>query len=177
MSKETVRVLAYLLLSLVVSAAFIYFERDWLFSLRLEKAQADFWDAAFKGVGGVVAVAGVALALSKYFDERAKANQAALIEAQKPFYTKRQEIYFQLVSSTSTIGTMDKFEQSWQEAETQFWWLFWGALPMVADEQVAAAADAFSVALDEHPDDGVLLRNTSMSLARACRKSLGFIEH
>ena len=48
---------------------------------------------------------------------------------------------------------------------------------MVADEQVAAAADAFSVALDEHPDDGVLLRNTSMSLARACRKSLGFIEH
>jgi hypothetical protein len=171
------RLLAYFLLSLAVLVGFIYFERDWLFSLNMGTQQAAFWDVTFKGIGGIVAVAGAALALSKYFDERTKANQAALIEAQKPFYTKRQEVYFELVSATSTIGNRDKSEESRKEAERQFWWLFWGVLPMVADEQVGSAVNAFSVALDEHRDDGILLRNTSMDLATACRKSLGFIEH
>jgi hypothetical protein len=46
---------------------------------------------------------------------------------------------------------------------------------MVADDQVALAVDAFSVALDD-PDNGVFLRNRSMDLARACRQSLGFVD-
>jgi hypothetical protein len=171
------RVLTYLVLALVVSVGFIFFKRDWLFSLSLTKGQADFWDAAFKGVGGLVAIAGVALTLSKYFDERAKANRAALIEAQKPFSTKRQEVYYQLVSSTSTIRNNDASDPMRREAQTQFWWLYWGVVPMVADDQVAEVVDSFSDALLDHPNDGVLLRNTSMNLARACRKSLGFVEH
>jgi hypothetical protein len=121
-----------------------------------------------------VAIAGAALTLSKYFDERDKANNAALIEAEKPFSTKRQEVYYRLVSSTSTIGNRDAADPLRQDAQTQFWWLYWGAVPMVADDQVAEVVDTFSNALLDHPDDGVLLRNTSMNLARACRKSLGF---
>jgi hypothetical protein len=137
--------------------------------------QASFWDAAFKAIGGIVAIAGVTITVSKYFDERAKANQAALMEAQKPFYTKRQEIYYKLVSATACIGTNDHADPSRQEAEKQFWLLYWVAIPMIADKQVAEAIDAFSVAVDT-PEDDILLRNTSMNLARACRKSLGYIE-
>jgi hypothetical protein len=169
------RALMCLILSLVILTGFIFFARNWLTSLSLGKAQADFWDAAFKGIGGLVAIVGATVGLSKYFDERAKANQAALIEAQKPFSAKRQEVYFQLVSATSTIGNKDRSNPLRQEAETQFWQLYWGAVPMVADDQVALAVDAFSIALDD-PDNGILLRNTSMNLARACRQSLGFVE-
>jgi hypothetical protein len=135
-----------------------------------------FWDGALKSVGGLAALLGALVALSKYFDEREKENYAALLEAQKPFSIKRQEIYFQLVSAASTIGNRVRDEQIRVDAEVQFWWLFWGSLPMMADEPVGAAANAFSIALDEHGDDGILLRNESMNLTRACRKSLGFVE-
>ena len=147
-------------------------------SFQLDKDHASFWDTAVKAVGGLVALIGAAIAFSKYIDEREKANQAALIEAQKPFTSKRQEVYFQLVTATSMIGNKeDRNHPFRQEAESQFWQLFWGAVPMVDDDEVAKAIDAFSVALGDKPNDGVGLRNSSMNLARACRKSLGFIEY
>jgi hypothetical protein len=90
---------------------------------------------------------------------------------------KRQEVYFQLVSSTATIGNAISKDPERVKAETQFWQLFWGACPMDGDSRVSAAADDFSVVLYERPDDGVGLRNASMNLARACRKSLGFLEY
>ena len=43
---------------------------------------------------------------------------------------------------------------------------------MVANREVAIAADAFFVALDDQ-DDFIPLRNASMDLARACRQALG----
>jgi len=64
-----------------------------------------------------------------------------------------------------------------QDAETQFEYLYYGAVPMVADDQVARAVDAFVIALDQTPDDKIVLSNLSMDLARACRRSLGFIEY
>jgi hypothetical protein len=149
----------------------------------LNTRQAAFWDATFKGIGGLVAIFGEWLGVSKYFEERSKANQAALIEAQKPFSAKRQEVYFELVSATSTIGNKGRDDPLWREAEQQFWWLFWGAVPMVADDQVGAAVNSFSAALSadpdvssDDPDNGIRLRNASMDLAKACRKSLGFLE-
>jgi hypothetical protein len=171
------KLLAGLIFILVLSSVSVLFFRHWLWSLSLTKDQAAFWDVAFKGIGGVVAVGGAWLALSKYFDERAKTNQTALIEATKPFFSKRQEVYYQLVSATASIGNRGRDEPQRREAEAQFWWLFWGVVPMVLDDQVAVAVNAFSVALDEDPENGVRLRNASMNLARACRMSLGFIEH
>ena len=47
---------------------------------------------------------------------------------------------------------------------------------MVADDQVGAAVNSFSEALSDDPDNGIRLRNASMDLAKACRKSLGFLE-
>jgi hypothetical protein len=167
---------AYFLLGLVVLLGFLFLAQHWLGSFGLAKAQADFWDAVFKGMGGLVAIVGATVALSKYFDEREKANRAALIEAQKPFSTKRQEVYFQLVSATSTIGNRGSDDPLRKDAENQFWQLYWGAVPMVADDQVGAAVNAFHDAVLDYKDDGVRLRNLSMNLATACRKSLGFVE-
>jgi hypothetical protein len=168
-----IRAAAYVLIVVAIFAAFVSLEKPWLASLGMGKEQADFWDVAFKGIGGLVAIVGAAVGLSKYFDERAKTNRAALIEAQKPFSTKRQEVYFQLVSATAAISNKDRRDPLRGEAEAQFWLLFWGAVPMVADDEVGLAVNAFSVALDD-PDNVIQLRNTSMD---PCRKSLGFVEH
>jgi len=46
---------------------------------------------------------------------------------------------------------------------------------MVADDQVSFAVDRFAEALD-FPQEEVNLRNRSMDLARACRRSLGFVK-
>jgi hypothetical protein len=139
--------------------------------------QAAFLNASFKGLAGFVGVAGAALTLRKYFDEKRRENRIALIEAQKPFSTKRQEVYFELISSTSTIANRGSNDVARKKAEAKFWWLFWGAVPMVADDQVAAAVDNFSAAVQEQADDGVALRNSSLRLAQACRKSLGFLDY
>jgi hypothetical protein len=120
-----------------VLALFLYVFRSSLAAFQLSKEQAGFWDIIVKFVGGLVAIVGAIVALSKTFEERAKANQAALIESQKPFITKRQEIYFQLVSATSVIGNKASNDPAREKAISQFWLIFWGALPMVADHQVS----------------------------------------
>jgi hypothetical protein len=120
-----------------VLALFLYVFRSSLAAFQLSKEQAGFWDIIVKFVGGLVAIVGAIVALSKTFEERAKANQAALIESQKPFITKRQEIYFQLVSATSVIGNKASNDPAREKAISQFWLIFWGARPMVADHQVS----------------------------------------
>jgi hypothetical protein len=88
--------------------------------------------------------------------------------------TKRQDIYFQLVSETAWIGTKDASDPRREEAISLFWWIYWGPLPMVADKEVAEAADIFSEILHydyvmppDETDKHKLLRNASMNLARA----------
>jgi hypothetical protein len=138
----------------------------------------------------LIAVGGGLWALYKYLRDkkdgldkdraiREQANKTAEIESQKPFSAKQQEVYFDLLATTSLIATREPENEEEQKgiperdaAIRHFWVLFWGALPMVANQQVAIAADVFSVALD-HQDDYVPLRNASMDLARACRLALG----
>jgi len=147
--------------------------QDVLSGLSLTKEQADYWDIVIKAVGGGIALAGAFLGASKYLAETARSNEAALVEAHKPFMQKRQEVYYDLVRATATIGNKAVDDPARIEAEAQFWLLFWGALPLVADLQVGGAVNRFSEALD-NPQDGVELRNASMDLAQACRASLGY---
>jgi hypothetical protein len=126
----------------------------------------------FRAVGSVVALIGAYVGALKYLEEKRKANKTARTESQKPFSTKQQEIYFDLVTTTAMIGNRRRKDPDRIKAEKHFWVLFWGPLPMVANEEVANAIDDFSVAMDT-PEDGIRLRNTSMNLARACRHELG----
>lgn len=106
---------------------------------------------------------------------REQAIQTAKTESQKPFSAKQQQVCFDLLDTTSLITNLitdPNNDLRRREAIQHFWVLFWGSLPVVADEDVAIAADAFSVALDK-PMDFVQLRNASRDLARNCRKALG----
>ena len=137
--------------------------------------QLQWWDFSLKAVASFLAIVGAYIAVIKYLDEKSKANQTAKIDSQKPFSAKQQEVYFDLLSTTSLIAnriTLPNEDLERAKAIEHFWVLFWGALPVVANKDVAVAADAFSVALDE-PMNFVPLRNASMDLARACRSALG----
>lgn len=146
----------------------------WTRGFALQKGEADFWDLALKVIGGIVAVTGASVAISKYFDEQRKANEAALMEARKPFVSKRQEVYKSLLSATAIISTRAPMDEERSRAEADFWLIYWGVLPLVADDDVGAEADEFSRLLSDEPQEDVALRNTSMNLARACRRSLNF---
>ena len=147
--------------------------RHFLGTLELTKEQADYWDVAVKAVGGAIALSGAFFAVTRYLDETSKANHAAMIEARKPFMQKRQDIYYDLVLATATISNKGPEHPLRVQAETNFWLLYWGALPLVADLPVGNAVNRFSEALD-NPKDMIALRNASMNLAQACRASLGY---
>src|ERR1700731_1570362 len=147
-------------------------------------------DAVISLLPSLIAVGGGLWALYKYLRDKKdaldkdraikeQANETAKIESQKPFSAKQQEIYFDLLATTSFIATRepenDEEKKGMPERDAairHFWVLFWGALPMVANQEVAIAADTFSVALDNE-NDFIPLRNASMDLARACRQALG----
>ena len=140
----------------------------------LDDAQAVFLDIVVKAVVGLTAVLGAWLTASKYLAEREKEATASLIEARRPFMTKRQEVYYELVQTASTISNRGMDDPIRREAAMRFWDLYWGAVPLVADREVSVAVDEFEIAYSFRPEDGVGLRNASMQLARACRNSLGF---
>jgi hypothetical protein len=128
-------------------------------------------ELSLKAIGGFVALSGALLAVWKYLDEKRKANETAASEARKPFSAKQLEIYLDLVNTTAFISNrMDEAE--WEPTVKHFWVLFWGGIPMVADEGVAKAVDDFADTITD-PPDGIAMRNASMNLARACRFSLG----
>jgi hypothetical protein len=83
-------------------------------------------------------------------------------------------VYFDLLSTTGLISNAQASLTDLVRAEAMehFWILFWGVLPVVANQAVAHAADNFSIALDK-PMDFVPLRKASMDLGRACRRALG----
>jgi hypothetical protein len=92
------------------------------------------WDLAIKGVGGLVALIGAWIALVKYLREKRKENETAKIESQKPFLTKRQEVYFDLLAVSASIATKMQDDEHRKDAEDKFWQLYWGAFPVVADD-------------------------------------------
>jgi hypothetical protein len=139
-------------------------------------------DLAIKGVGGLVAVIGAWTALGKYLREKRKENETAKIESQKPFLTKRQEVYFDLLAVSASIATKAQSasiatkmqdDEHRKDAEDKFWQLYWGAFPVVADDKVSMAAWKSAEVLKDKSSNAARLQDASMDLALACRTSLG----
>jgi hypothetical protein len=138
-----------------------------------------YLELSLKAIASLIAIIGAYITVLKYLNEKKKANETAKIESQRPFSEKQQAIYFDLLETTSLIAnrvptnaTQALDDPKRSNAIEHFWVLFWGGLPLVANQEVAAAADKFSEAL-ANPMDFIPLRNASMDLARACRHSLG----
>lgn len=171
MSQRHMPVLACFIL--VVAASFLL--ALWLTRGADLKDQLPVWDLFLKAVGGLLALSGAALAVLRYFDDRARALDTASIEARKPFFTKQQQVYGDLLAATGAVSTIEDYEDPASvAAERQFWTVFWGSLPMVTDERVAVEADRFAALLAPRSEDWIALRNAGMDLSRACRASLGF---
>lgn len=180
-------IIAFVLFNIVVGLL-IYFHPPWLRSPRLSEESSLFWDQYFKYIGATVAVIGIYLSLSRYFDQRESdlkqrenANQAALIEAQKPFFQKRQDIYEEFLSLTSFLGNLDCRTDDWQAKKLRFWQMYWGILRLVADDEVMDKATGCSnmvYSIEKEPNNSNYqhLRAASAELAQRCRKSLGYVE-
>ena len=105
----------------------------------------------------LAAVVGGLFAVFKYLHEIKKARddqeesrkQAALtaaVEARKPFLARQQEVYFDLVNTTSILGNNYASTQKWQKAFKRFWELYWGEIPVVADAVTGAGDLSFASA-------------------------------
>jgi hypothetical protein len=141
----------------------------------LEVRQAAFWDIVIKAVGGAVALGGAFITAATFLRDKRASTEALLESARRPFREKRQEVFDDLLRQTSRIGNTRHGTPERQAAVDDFWFNYWGPLPLVADSAVGAAADAFAEALDR-PAEEVPLRNRSMDLAHACRKTLAFVD-
>ena len=137
----------------------------------LDAKQAAFWDVFLKVIAGLVGAFGAWLALEKHFHDKAKDLEASRAEAQRPFNGKRQEVYYQLLGTTAALGNKGREDPTRAKDELDFWILYWGAIPLVADKEVGLIIDRFSEMVYE---PGIEMRNLSMELARRCRQSLGF---
>lgn len=148
-------------------------------TVRLEPAEAAGWDVLIKAVGGAAALLAAVVAMQKYFVDREAAQRTSLIEARKPYFVAQQEVYSELLNATAKIsnpGAVTAAELA--AAHNAFWILYWGKLPLVTDNLVGQAVNAFEEVLCAGGDvDERRLRNLSMELARACRNSLGFVEN
>ena len=133
-----------------------------------EDGNLELW---LKAISSVIAIIGAFIAVMKYLDERKKLNETARTESQKPFHEKQQEVYFDLVNTTAFLSNWADSDQ-WQANLKHFWILFWGPVPMVANQEVSKRVDDFADTLTDQPNF-VDMRNASMNLARACRISLG----
>ena len=83
---------------------------------------AQVFEIAIKIIGSIIAIVGAYLAVLKYLEERRKANETAKIESQKPFFAKKQEIFLDLLTTTSVIANEpDRQNAERKIAERRFW--------------------------------------------------------
>lgn len=141
----------------------------------LEPDEAAGWDILLKTVAGAAALLTAILALPRYLAEREAGNRAALAEARKPFFTAQQAVYMELVDVAAKLSNPSSFTQAERDATSaSFWVLYWGKVPLIADETVSKAVDNFENELCAENRSEIRMRNASMALARACAASLGF---
>jgi hypothetical protein len=129
------------------------------------------WDMILKSVTAGLGIAGALWAIYGYLDGKKRDRTTRFIEAQKPFSSKRQDLYFAAVSAAAIIASEVTPERR-SKAEATFWRLYWGTMAVVEDKAVEGAMVAFGKQLYESPNDLGELRRRALSLARTCRAGL-----
>ena len=99
-------------------------------------------------------------------------NQTRTLGIASVLWQKRLDLYLNLCHTTSTICNLEPESTERANAETVFWILYSGQVPLVADERyVNPAVKAFGSAVKAGAPNEVL-RILSFKLASDCRKSL-----
>ena len=102
--------------------------------------------------------------------EAARNAQTRKIEATKPFLNIQLNLYQEAVRLASVISTSEPSPQR-QEHIQDLMRLYWGKLAMVENKEVEGAMVALRDAIKSDEPNEVLQQST-LALARACRRSL-----
>jgi hypothetical protein len=138
---------------------------------RMDEDRARFIDAVTKAVAVAAVVFGGGWTVYTYFNTREKEERTALIEARKPFETRRLELYIELSASAAKLAeTTDPKE--YKRQYRHFYELSIGPLALVGDHDVGTATVNFSHCADtadiiDRPCDGL-----AEEVSRACRRSI-----
>lgn len=96
--------------------------------------------------------------------QQAHERQKPFVEAQMRFYIEATETVAQ-IPRTADIAVREALVK-------RFWQLYWGALALVEDEEVARAMIAYGKQLKVSSPDPGTLEGLSLNVAHACRNSL-----
>ena len=133
-------------------------------------------DLFIKGMTALVAAIAASIGLWKYFDTSKK-------EFRKPYWERQLSLYFEVTAAAGTlaaissgkIATSDRKDLQTKTLE-KFWELYYGPLEIVTDNEVTDAIMQFKECLLGHQNgrrNGRDMELCALSLARACRKSIG----
>jgi len=104
------------------------------------------------------------VALVQLAATQAHERQKPFVEAQMRFYIEATETAAR-IPRTTDVPTRDALVK-------RFWELYWGALALVEDEEVAGAMIAYGKQLSAGAPDPSTLESRSLDVAHACRNSL-----
>jgi hypothetical protein len=135
------------------------------------------WEVVLKAVAGCVAITGALIAVFKYIGEKTRQREQDEREKRKDFYRKRQAVYRRLGLSLATIMWYDpdvpEDVDEWNSAKKKFYEIYWGKIPLVADEAVMNLLRVFSDKLHKASSgDKEALKEQVEAITKACRKSL-----
>lgn len=130
------------------------------------------WDTATKFAGILALLAGGVWAVWVNHQTGRQQAGAAELDAQKPFATKRLELYDRLVSLTSTVSQPELPASVMRVKRQELDQIVNGPLALVAQDKVFAALDEFYVCLNSRKCRKGSLMLYSRNVARACRSSL-----
>ena len=103
-------------------------------------------------------------------------------EETKDFLKERQAVWGRLGLSLARIMNYDPGDRDpsgvrdlWNEAKEKFYEIYWGEIPLVADEAVMKVVEPFSDVLHraKTKQDKEAFTNQVSAITEACRKSLG----
>jgi hypothetical protein len=170
----------------LLAAVLIYACRGSLESWQLDHKQGLLWEVVLKAVAGYVAIIGAVITAFKYIDEKARQREqdrnAELRqreqdrrEERKDFLQERQAVYRRLGLSLARIMNYDPPDSEWNPAKEKFYEIYWGEIPLVADEAVMKVVEPFSDVLHraKTKQDKEAFTNQVSAITEACRKSLG----
>jgi hypothetical protein len=168
--------LLWLLVGSIIGAtlcAIFFLNRPGVDHWKMDTQQAAFWDILVKGFTAVLAITGASLAVIKYFSDREEHNATARRESLRGLLEKRQEVYFSLGEAVANIMNHDPGDPEWDTYKEDFFRIYWGALPLVSDKEVASSVERFSEALYAITTGKKDLTDLSLAVSQACRVSLG----
>jgi hypothetical protein len=170
----------------LLAAVSIYACRGCLATWQLDHKQGLLWELVLKAVAGYVTIIGTVITAFKYIDEKARQRDqdrnAELRqraqdrrEERKDFLQERQAVYRRLGLSLARIMNYDPADPEWNPAKEKFYEIYWGEIPLVADEAVMKVVEPFSDVLHgaRTKQDKEAFTDQVSAITEACRKSLG----